>query len=80
MLKVLIKQGVPKTYQNKAQAVRVAWRIIKTWVAAQLAFQETEMVKMEQVFLSYMITGDGRTLYQAMVDHHFQIKEGESSK
>ncbi len=79
MLKVLIKQGVPKTYQNKAQAVRVAWRIIKVWAAAQLAFQETEMVKMEQVFLGYMVTKSGQTLYEAMVDHHFQITEGRET-
>jgi len=76
----LIKQGVPKTYQNKAQAIRIAWRIVKVWVAAQLAFQETEMVKMEQVFFSYMITEDGRSLYQAMADSLFQITSGEPSK
>lgn len=76
VLKVLIRQNVPRVYQNKKQAIRVAWRIVKTWVAAQLAFQETEMVKMEQVFLPYMVTRDGQTLYQAMVDHHFQITTG----
>lgn len=78
VLKVLIRQNVEKKYQNKAQAIRVAWRIVKAWVAAQLAFQETEMVKMEQVFLPYLVTKDGRTLYEAMVDHNFQLTTGDA--
>lgn len=77
VLKVLTKQNVPKVYQNKAQAIRVAWRIVKTWVAAQLAFQETEMVNMEQVFLGYMINRSGKSLYEAMVDQNFQITQGK---
>ncbi|MBA7703995.1 hypothetical protein ES703_112792 [subsurface metagenome] len=56
VLKVLEKQGVPPRYANYPQAVRIAWRIVKDWVRAQMAILETEMVKMEQVFLPYMIT------------------------
>lgn len=82
VLKVLTQQSrlgkVPRRYLTQAQAVRVAWRILKDWVAAQMAILETEMVKMEQIFLPYVITEDGRTLYEAMVDRHFQLGLGKS--
>ncbi|MBA7709039.1 hypothetical protein ES703_117946 [subsurface metagenome] len=84
VLKVLTQQNrlgkVPKRYVNRAQATRVAWRIVKDWVEAQMAILETEMVKMEQIFLPYVITQSGRTLYEAMVDSHFQLGAGEGGK
>lgn len=84
VLKVLNQQNklgkVPKRYVNHSQAVRVAWRIVKDWVEAQMAILETEMVKMEQIFLPYVITPSGRTLYEAMVDQHFQLGPGEGGK
>ena len=44
----------------------VSWRILRDWTAAQMAIVETRMVKMDQVFLSYAIARDGRTLYEAV--------------
>lgn len=61
---VLHKQGVPNRYQGPAQAQRVAWRITKDWLEAQLAIVETDMVRLEQVMLPYMQAGDGRTVWQ----------------
>lgn len=84
VLKVLTQQNsrgrVPRRYVNRAQAVRVAWRIVKDWVEAQMAILETEMVKMEQIFLPYVITKGGKTLYEAMVDTHFQLPSGEGGR
>jgi len=84
VLKVLTRQNrlgkVPRRYINRAQAVRVAWRIVKDWVSAQMAILETEMVKMEQIFLPYVITDTGKTLYEAMMDRHFQLGPGEGGK
>jgi len=81
VLKVLTQQNrlgkIPKRFINRAQAVRVAWRIVKYWVQAQMAILETEMVKMEQIFLPYVITDSGKTLYEAMIDRHFQLGPGE---
>ncbi len=80
--KVLTQQGrlgkVPRRYITQTQAVRVAWRILKDWVAAQMAILETEMVKMEQIFLPYVITKNGKTLYEVMVDRHFHLDIGKS--
>ena len=78
VLKILERQGVPRTYQNRPQAIRVAWRIVKNWIDAQMAILETDMVKMEQVFLPYVITHNGKTVYQVMMDSRFQLKEGKS--
>jgi len=84
VLKVLTRQNrlgrVPGRYLTHAQAVRVAWRIVKDWVQAQMAIIETEMVRMEQVFLPYVITEGGRTLYEAMMERHFQLGSGEGGK
>lgn len=84
VLRVLSQQNrlgkVPNRYINRAQAVRVAWRIVKDWIQAQMAILETEMVKMEQIFLPYVITQSGRTLYEAMLDRHFQLGPGEGGK
>lgn len=55
----------------------MGWRIVKDWVSAQMAILETEMVRMEQVFLPYVMTQSGKTLYETMVDHHFQLPGGE---
>jgi len=65
-------QGRP----DREQAVKVAWRILKDWVEAQMAYLETEMVTTEQLFLSYMLTGDNKTLYQVMLDKGFCLPEG----
>ena len=52
---------------SQEQAERVAWRIVKDWLAAQLAILETEMVDVQQVFLPYFADRTGRTLYEHML-------------
>lgn len=42
-----------------------------------MAITETEMVRMEQVFLPYMMVNKDQTLYEAMRDKHFLLGEGE---
>ena len=41
--------------KSKAQSRRVAWRIIKDWVAAQMALIEAEQASLAQVFLPYAV-------------------------
>ena len=61
------QRGVGTQYKTADQAKRVAWRIVKDWVEAQLAIIETQMVKPEQVFLPYAITQTGETLYETVI-------------
>jgi hypothetical protein len=68
---------IPRRYVNREQANRIAWRIVKDWVSAQMAILETEMVRMEQIFLPYAITRDGKTFYESLVGTGFkQLQEG----
>ena len=61
VLAVLTKQ---KVRCDRDQAERVAWRIVKDWVAAQMAILESEMVQMDEIFLPYMVNDSGQTLFQ----------------
>ena len=80
-LKVLQRQyanrEIPGRYADEEHAYRVAWRIIKDWVEAQMSILETEMVKMEEIFLPYVITRGGQTVYQVMAERHFMLGPGE---
>lgn len=76
VLKVMNGTKTPRHYCNRQQAVRVAWRIAKDWIKAQMAIIETEMVKMEQVFLPYWVMPSGETLYDYYVGTGFQITQG----
>lgn len=53
---------VPRSFHTEEQAIRVAWRIIQTWIKGQLAMVEVNMVTLPQVFLPYAIMKDGQTL------------------
>lgn len=61
VLRVFAKQKI-KT--DRAQAERTAWRNIRDWVLAQMAFVEAGNVEVDEVFLPYLTDGKGRTLYQ----------------
>lgn len=58
--------------RTKEQASRVAWRIMKDWLEAQLAIVSAEMVDMEQVFLPYAQNSEGITVYEALREGHFK--------
>lgn len=62
---------------DRAQAERVAWRIVKDWVAAQMAIIESQMVAMDEIFLPYMINQSGQTIYQLFVNKQLLIGSGE---
>lgn len=59
-----IKSGAKATRSSRQQAERVAWRVMKDWLLAQLALVATEMAALDQVMLPYLHVDDaGRTLY-----------------
>lgn len=61
VLAVFKKQKV-KT--DRAQAERTAWRNVRDWIMAQMAFIESGNVEMDEIFLPYLSDGN-KTLYQA---------------
>ena len=71
--KCLIKQKVAPRLKTREHAARVAWRIIKDWLDAQMAIIESEMVDAKQVFLPYMVVKDGNTLYEMLEEKDFKL-------
>ncbi|OJJ16691.1 hypothetical protein BKI52_32820 [marine bacterium AO1-C] len=55
---------VQNKYKSEEQAVRIAWRIIKDWIEAQMAIVQSELAELQEVFLPYMVTKRGNTLYK----------------
>lgn len=50
------------------KARRVAWRILKDWIRAQLGLIDTGMVATEEVFLPYLMLDPQTTMYDALKD------------
>ena len=69
---VLLRQ---KVKSDRDQAERVAWRIVKDWVEAQMAILESEMVQIDEIFLPYMIDRAGETLFQKYRNDQLQLPE-----
>jgi len=67
------RRGVRKYSVLEAQAKRIAWRQILRWVEAQMAFVETGMVKMEEVFMPYIQVGIDETLFDRLEGQGFRL-------
>ena len=59
---------------TREQAERVAWRILKDWVEAQMALLDIEMVRFEEIFLPYIETEGGKTIYQRLKEKQFLLE------
>ena len=59
---------------DREQAERVAWRILKDWVEAQMAILESEMVQMDEIFLPYMVGTNGQTLFEAYRNNQLKLE------
>lgn len=74
--------GVARAFQrgnvkaDRAQVMRTAWRNIRDWIMAQMAFVEAGNVEVTEVFLPYLTDGRGRTLYQIYQSGQLMLPEG----
>ena len=67
---------VPRKLKTREQAARVAWRIIKDWIEAQLAIVEAEQAEMVEVFLPYAQNpSTGQTLFEQISGNQFAMLE-----
>lgn len=63
------KRRIPQSlYNNKEQAERIAWRIVKDWLEAQLAMNQIGAAKLEQIMLPFAVDESGRTFYARLVE------------
>ncbi len=66
--------NVPRRLKTIEQAARVAWRIIKDWLRAQLAIVEAEQAEMVEVFLPYAQNPTtGQTLFKQLEEGGFKM-------
>lgn len=79
-----LRRTQPETWQHdyepvmeriRQQAQRVAWRILKTWVQAQVAIIETGMVSVEEAFLPYLMIGK-TSMFEMLKGRGFLLPEG----
>lgn len=67
---------VTRKLKTREQAARVAWRIIKDWIEAQLAIVEAEQAEMVEVFLPYAQNpATGATLFEQLANDQFAALE-----
>lgn len=59
---------------TREQAERVAWRILKDWVEAQMALLDIEMVQFEEIFLPYIETSSGQTVFERLEEQRFLLE------
>lgn len=52
-------------FTSREHASRVAWRVMKDWLAATLAIVEADMLRLDEVMLPYIHVSPDRTLAQA---------------
>lgn len=76
---VLRRDKVPPKYQTPEHAERVAWRIVKDWLEAQLAIIRTEMVTLDQVMLPSTSAGRGHTVYELYLDQQLALPAGDAT-
>ena len=67
----ILQENSRRYVDRSDQANRVAWRILKDWVEAQLALLQTGQVTVEQVFMAFIQDARGRTLYEVMCAQKF---------
>jgi hypothetical protein len=67
-------------FADPAQAARVAWRIVKDWLEAQLALVEAGMTTMDEVMFPYMLAfGTEKTMYQFVKEKHLSLPKPEGA-
>ncbi|PIY95816.1 MAG: hypothetical protein COY66_05785 [Candidatus Kerfeldbacteria bacterium CG_4_10_14_0_8_um_filter_42_10] len=70
---VLKQQGV-KRWNDDDYCYRVAWRVVRDWVMAQMALFEINQVELPQIFLPYMTDLNGvSTLYERVLKSGFKF-------
>ena len=63
------RKRIDRRYATPEQAARTAWRVIKDWLAAQLALVAAAMTSLDAVMLPYLLVDETTTLYVAWRDN-----------
>ena len=67
-----------RKYRTEAHARRVAWRIVKDWVEAQIALVASGQATLPQLFLPHAVRSDGRTFFEVVAaEPHLLLGHGD---
>lgn len=80
VLKAMENDRAPRNLLTIEQACRVAWRIEKDWLEAQLAKIEAGLATQMQLFLPYAVASDGQTFFQKIADNKVKALLSEHSE
>lgn len=58
---------------DEQQALRIAWRNVRDWVLAQMAFIEAGNVQVDEVFLPYLLNAQRQTLFNVYKNGQLSI-------
>jgi hypothetical protein len=72
----LMEERHLRGYRDEKQPARVAWRILKDWIEAQMAIIDSSMVSLEEVFLPYMLAKGNMTFFELLQERGFLLPEG----
>lgn len=75
-LKVYAKlkaQNIAPVLKTKEHALDVSWRIVKDWLKSQLTLIEINLAETEEIFMPYMLTQSGKTLFKELQSNNFKL-------
>lgn len=59
-------RSIPASRATPEQATRVAWRISKDWLDAQIALIEAGLMSLNEVMTPWMLNAAGKTMYSVI--------------
>ena len=62
---------IPPRLRTPDQAARVAWRILRDWLEAQLAMTQASLVDLTQIMLPFAQDNQGRTVFERFKEQKF---------
>jgi hypothetical protein len=68
-----IKKRIQPRFACREQAERVAWRVLKDWVAVQMTLIQAGLVTVDEALLPYLVLRSDKTVYQAMKEQRLAL-------
>lgn len=66
VLAAMKREKVERRYLTPEQAERTAWRIAQDWMTAQFALIDAGLASTDEIFMPFLSSGGGETLYSVM--------------
>jgi hypothetical protein len=74
LFQAVLKRENVKRWDEDDYCYRVAWANLRDLVLAQMAYVETEMIEIPQMFLGHAVSKNGKTLYDQMKNNQLLLE------